>query len=172
PPYERTIETLFDTGDAVPMAVQHAESPFEEPSGYTAAALEIEQPEGMHIEEAPLVAEMPAPSSEERSEEHSEERSKERSEERSDVTATTTMADLYVRQGLIDDARKIYEHVLQRDPSDDEVRAKLDALSEPQRSVPEERFAEEKPEPLAGNPKVVVLQQWLAKVGRREEGGA
>ena len=59
PILQHTSETPFDTGDEVPMAAQHADSPFEEPPAYTAAALEIEQPEGMHIEEAPLVAEVP-----------------------------------------------------------------------------------------------------------------
>src|SRR5437588_4744860 len=37
-----TIEKPFDTDDEIPMAAQHDESPFEEPSGYTRAALEIE----------------------------------------------------------------------------------------------------------------------------------
>src|SRR5258706_11758141 len=59
-PMTHTAESPFDTGDSIPMAAQHAESPFEEPTGYTAAALEVEQPEGMHIEEAPLVAEVPS----------------------------------------------------------------------------------------------------------------
>ena len=170
------------------MAAQHAESPFEEPAGSAAAAPEIEQREGMHIEEAPPVAEVPAPSPE-RFEERSEEAEGERVADvfapaepdspapapDDDVTATTTMADLYVRQGLIDEARKIYEHMLQRDPSDDEVRGKLDALNKPPQSVPDvpgERVAEEKPEPPAGNPKVVVLQRLLGKLGRREEGSA
>src|SRR3954466_11563970 len=37
-PIHRTIETPFGTDDEIPMAAQHAESPFEEPSGYTADA--------------------------------------------------------------------------------------------------------------------------------------
>ena len=186
----QTIETPFDTGDVVPMTVHHAESPFEEPVGNSVVAPEREQSDVMHLEEVPLVAEVPAPSSEERLEERSEEASEDEpaadvftpSEPDApalapadDVTATTTMADLYVRQGLIDDARRIYEHMLQRDPSDDEVRGKLDALNEsPQsvRDVPEERFAEEKAEPLAGKPKVVALQRLLFKLGRREDGSA
>jgi tetratricopeptide (TPR) repeat protein len=185
-PTTQTIESPFDTGDAVPMGEQHAESPFEEPSGYTAAALEIEQPAGMHIEEGPLVAEVPDAWAEERSREAAEsepvaevfapvEPDSPEPAPDDDVTATTTMADLYVRQGLIDDARKIYEHVLQRDPSDEEVRTKLNALGDRLQSVPEvptEEFVEEEPEPPASNPKVVVLQRWLSRVGRRGEGSA
>jgi Putative Zn-dependent protease, contains TPR repeats len=185
-PYERTIESPF-TGDAVPATEQGGENPFDESSRGVAAAPEIEQPEAVHVEEAG-VAEAPSPWIEERSEGPSEnepvadvfapaEPDSPSLQPEDDVTATTTMGDLYVRQGLIDDARKIYEHVLQRDPSDDEARAKLDSLSASQPSaydVPEERFVEEEPEPEApaGHPKVVVLQRWLARVGRREEGHA
>jgi tetratricopeptide (TPR) repeat protein len=189
-PYRQTIETPFDTGDAEPMAARHAVSPFEEPSGYTSDALEIEQPEGMHIEAAPLAAEEADPWSDEPAEMFSEtEPAAEvfapaepetalQTEPDDDITATTTMADLYVRQGLIEDARKIYEHVLQRHPSDDDVRSKLEALSDAPPTVyadPEEqRPAEDETAPdvleQQGLPKVRVLQQWLAKVGRREEG--
>src|SRR5689334_6160801 len=39
------------TGDNEPMSVAHEESPFEEPApAFTTAALEIEAPEGMHVE--------------------------------------------------------------------------------------------------------------------------
>ncbi|HUP62780.1 MAG TPA: tetratricopeptide repeat protein [Thermoanaerobaculia bacterium] len=50
------------TGDAEPMSLAHEESPFEEPvSEYTAAAVEIEAPAGMHVAAAPEIAEVPAP---------------------------------------------------------------------------------------------------------------
>ena len=177
-PIIRTIERPFDTGDEVPMAAQHDDSPFEEPSGYTAAALEIEHPEGMHIEEAPLVAEVPAAWPEETDADVFAPAEPEAAPDE-DVTETTTMADLYVRQGLVDEARKIYQHMLERDPANDELRSKLDALDD---SPAEARVAiveatasdEEMPEP--GNPatlhnhaKVVVLQQWLTKVAKREQ---
>jgi pentatricopeptide repeat protein len=71
-----------------------------------------------------------------------------------DVTATTTMADLYVRQGLIDEARKIYEHMLQRDPSDEEVRVKLDALNERGAELPGEQVTESPEEQVAESPAV------------------
>lgn len=175
----RTIDTPFDTGDVMPEAAQHAEGLFEEPAGHTAAP-KIAQHEEMRIEEVPHVAEVPSPSEEPSEGEPAADVFEPAGLEspapapENDVTATTTMADLYVRQGLIDDARKIYEHMLQRDPSDDEVRAKLDALSEshePVSGASEERLAKT-PEPPAGNPKVVVLQRFLSKLGRREEGSA
>ncbi|MEA2337820.1 MAG: hypothetical protein QOE82_1827 [Thermoanaerobaculia bacterium] len=225
-PIQRTVETPFDTDDEIPMAAQQAESPFEEPSGYTAAALEIEHPEGMHIEEAPLVAEVPAVWDEEPSVWAEEPREAEPAADvfapaqDDDLTGTATMADLYVRQGLIDDARKIYTHLLERDPANDELRAKLSALDTEVAELPGDQVAgaqsedepatwqpgnpateppatqqlsnpatqnpatwqlgnpatEEPPQP--GNPatlhshaKVVVLQQWLTKVARRESQG-
>ncbi|HEX8153864.1 MAG TPA: hypothetical protein VF698_12095, partial [Thermoanaerobaculia bacterium] len=50
-------------------------------------------------------------------------------DEPEDFTNTITMADLYARQGLIDDARHIYEHILHRDPANEAVQAKLAALT-------------------------------------------
>lgn len=178
-PTLHTMERPFDTDDEIPMAAQHDESPFEEPSGYTAAALEIEQPEGMHIEEAPLVAEVPTVWDEPDADVFAPAEPEPAPQEEDDLTSTTTMADLYVRQGLVDEARKIYQHMLERDPSNDELRSKLDALDEspaeaPVAAVAESMGDEEIPQP--GNPatlhnhaKVIVLQQWLTKVAKREQ---
>jgi pentatricopeptide repeat protein len=178
-PTIHTNETPFDTDDEIPMAAQHDDSPFEEPSGYTAAALEIEQPEGMHIEEAPLVAEVPTPWTAEPEADVFAPAEPEPLAQDDDVTETTTMADLYVRQGLVGEARKIYQHMLERDPANDELRSKLDALdvSQPEApAAPVEATAAEEETREPGNPatlhnhaKVVVLQQWLTKVAKREQ---
>jgi len=221
-PIHRTVEKPFDTDDEIPMSAQHAESPFEEPSGYTADALAIEHPEGMHIEEAPLVAEVPTVWTEEPRESELvadvfAPAEPELVAPDDDLTATTTMADLYVRQGLTDDARKIYEHLLERDPENEELRQKLSALNQPVAGLPGDQVAEttpfdSQPESAAtwqpgnlatdpateqlsnpatespatdeeerhpGDParlhnhaKVVVLEQWLTKVAKRESQGA
>lgn len=57
-----------------------------------------------------------------------------------DFAKTITMADLYAGQGLVDEARDIYEDILARDPENASVRAKLEALSSvvPGASPPEE----------------------------------
>jgi tetratricopeptide (TPR) repeat protein len=181
-PFDETTPTAPEpapsgTDDEIPMAAQHVESPFEEPSGYTAAALEIEQPEGMHIEEAPLAAEVPTFWADESAADVFSPAASEPAAESEDVTATTTMADLYVAQGLTDDARKIYEQVLERDPSNEDVRSKLAALDHepPSSGEASEPIAFEEPPPQAGNAatlhrdaKVVALQRWLEKVARRE----
>jgi pentatricopeptide repeat protein len=177
-PTLHTSETAFDTGDEIPMAAQHDDSPFEEPSGYTAAALEIEHPEGMHIEEAPLVAEVPSVWTEQEAEDVFAPAEPEPAPQEDDLTSTTTMADLYVRQGLVDEARKIYTHMLERDPANGQLRSKLDALdhsaAEPpvaeEATAPDEEIREPgNPATLHNHAKVVVLQQWLTKVAKREQ---
>ncbi|MBV8545519.1 MAG: hypothetical protein JO088_12315, partial [Acidobacteria bacterium] len=185
-PIIHMIEKPFDTGDEIPMAAQHDDSPFEEPSGYTAAALEIEHPEGMHVEEAPLVAEVPAvwsaePDAEPDADVFAPAEPEGVAEDDDDLTSTTTMADLYVRQGLIGEARKIYQHMLERDPANAELRSKLDALNAspaeaPAAAVEAAASDDEAREP--GNPatlhnhaRVVILQQWLTKVAKREQQG-
>ncbi|MGZ8868130.1 MAG: tetratricopeptide repeat protein, partial [Thermoanaerobaculia bacterium] len=76
-----------------------------------------------------------------------------------DFTKTITMADLYANQGLIDEARDIYEDVLARDPDNAAVRAKLEALEDmeaaPQPAVSDEWGEPEKrhePEPFGMRP--------------------
>ena len=143
-PFDKTIPPFEEsTGDDEPMLAAHDESPFEEPAeSATVAAMEIEQPSGMHIAAAPLedeadvfepvVAEAAPPAE--------------------DVANTLTMADLYERQGLVHDAQHIYENILAREPENAEVRAKLDALT-----------------PRV-NPKIDRLERWLTKVAGKEAG--
>lgn len=146
------------TGDAEPMRAEHAESPFEEPvaPAATAAALEVEQPLGVHVEPAPMTAEMPAPWSEEEpaSDVFAPAEPAPPPPAAEDVSVTATMGDLYVQQGFPDKAREIYANVLAREPGNREVQQKLEAL-------------QPSPEP---NPKVVKLERWLAKVKKGEEG--
>ena len=155
------------TGDAEPMSVAHDESPFEEPvDAYSAAALTIEAPAGFHIAAAPLGAELAMPI--ERTEDEilptidAAPIAPEPPAEEADVFAPTepvlhppddlastiTMADLYAKQGLTDDARQIYEGILARDPENQAVSGKLAALDRTRT--------------------VQRLESWLAKVSRRE----
>ncbi|MEA2327519.1 MAG: hypothetical protein QOE68_2478, partial [Thermoanaerobaculia bacterium] len=139
------------------------------------------QPEGMHIEEAPLVAEVPTVWEEPDADVFAPAEPEAAPQDDDDLTSTTTMADLYVRQGLVGEARKIYEHMLERDPANDELRSKLDALDQSagESTVAEEIMAADEEIREPGNPatlhnhaKVVVLQQWLTKVAKREQQGA
>jgi tetratricopeptide (TPR) repeat protein len=176
--HQATVETPFaddDTGDEEPMAAAHIESPFEQTAGYTADSLTVEKPLGFHVEQAPLVAEVPVVIEEESPFAEPESEPEPAADvfapadpvrAADDLTNTITMADLYARQGLTGDAHQIYENILQRDPDNDAVRAKLDALT-PALSAAEGPPAAEVPEAPPAPPqaaKVVKLQNWLAKV--------
>jgi tetratricopeptide (TPR) repeat protein len=147
--FDEHAHTDEETADVEPMSVAHDESPFEEPvSTFTSDAFDVETPAGMHIETPPAVAEVPSPVVDPKSgvvEANFE-----------DAANTVTMADLYVRQGLVEEARHIYEHILARDGGNAEVRAKLEALT-PQLNP-------------RVNPRVGALERWLDKVSRREVG--
>ena len=155
PPFEEEVRVEDETADVEPMSVAHDESPFEEPAG-TADSIAIEAPLGMQIVSAPLAADVPAYVDDELPTVDStpvfDTTSPAEATETDDAASTITMADLYVRQGLLEDARHIYENILARDPGNAEVRGKLDAIT-----------------PRV-NPKVAALERWLAKVTRREAG--
>ncbi len=151
-PFDKTMPP-FDQGtrDLEPMRAEHEESPFEEPAGNALLAVfELEHPTGMHIEEEP------APAGETSTVEvpgtlvFDEARAE--ASQGEELTDTSTMADLYARQGLHNEARNIYENVLARDPGNEEVRAKLDAIT-----------------PRV-NPSIDRLERWLAKVSRKQVG--
>lgn len=157
-------------GDAEPMLAAHDESPFEEPlSGFAASALTVEAPIGMHVEEAPVSAEVPAPAMP--AESPAEEADVFAPAE--DVSNTLTMADLYARQGAVDDARQIYETLLARDPANEEVQAKLHALdaSGEARSADSTPQASASPADESANPKIARLESWLSRVSRKEAPG-
>ena len=192
---EQRVERL--TGDSEPMAAAHAESPFEEPGAYTAAAFEIESPAGMHVARAPLGAELPvelpvgAPAPPEaavsvavstaRVEEADvfasapEALASETREELlpptepEDFTNTLTMADLYARQGLVADARQIYENILLRDPGNATVREKLNALNA-LAALPSASTPVNAPSGAEHDQRVAKLENWLSRVGKREAG--
>jgi len=183
-PFVEAAETIEEehrideeTGDDEPMSAAHSESPFEEPAtdlGYSADALAIEQPEGIHLTRTPLTADMPRPWEEEPLSPSEEAAPIEFAppapveEAEADIfapsaepppedfTNTITMADLYERQGLHDEARQIYENILQRDPENAAVREKLEEVAGGGSRV------------AGGNQaKVEKLKGWLTKVASR-----
>jgi tetratricopeptide (TPR) repeat protein len=154
-PFDKTIPPFEEsTGDAEPMLAAHDESPFEEPvDSATVAAIDIEHPAGIHIAAAPLGAEVPAPPAP--LEDEADVFAPVVAEvpaATEDITNTLTMAELYERQGLANEAQHIYENILARDPENSDVRAKLDALT-----------------PRV-NPKIERLERWLTRVSRKEVG--
>ncbi|HYM59713.1 MAG TPA: tetratricopeptide repeat protein [Thermoanaerobaculia bacterium] len=77
-----------------------------------------------------------------------------------DTSSTLTMADLYARQGLTGDARNIYERILKREPENEAVRQKIEALAE----ADAKRVAGE-----SRRRKVIRLEQWLGRITGSEE---
>ena|ERR1051326_507650 len=157
-------------GDEQPMAAAHEESPFEEPSpAFTEAALEVEAPKGIEVEFAPMVAEVaaPVPQPAEESDVFAPAEAPAEEPPEEDLANTLTMADLYARQGLTDDARHIYESILQRDPANAIVREKLEALSS-RVQTPAPVQTGETPVLHGKRAKVERLESWLQKVARRE----
>jgi tetratricopeptide (TPR) repeat protein len=160
------------TGDAEPMLAAHDSSPFEEPlhESYSSAAAAIEAPQGMQIVDAPLSAEVAAPWSDEPEpaqsayyddEPVSDEPVASEPPPPEDLINTITMADLYERQGLTDQARRIYENILARDPENHEIRARLERHSRPEAAQ----------QAAAGTPrerKIAALESWLSRVARSE----
>lgn len=164
PPFAED-RTEAATGDDEPMLSSHEESPFEEPvAAQSVAAFEVEQPAGMQILSAPEDDAITAlllddANRVEGFEEEPElfgaspvEAPEPATGSTEEVAETTTMADLYARQGLVNDARHIYENMLARDPENAEVRARLDAIA-----------------PRV-NPRIERLERWLARVARKEVG--
>lgn len=151
--YDEDVRLARETADVEPMGYAHDESPFEEPAtGYSADALEVEAPSGFQISEAPLAAEVPSVLPEELpAADSTPVFDTPASPSLPDAADTATMADLYVKQGLLDEARQIYQNVLARDPENAEVRAKLAAIAPP-----------------GPNPKVARLESWLTRMTRKE----
>ncbi|MGZ4778047.1 MAG: tetratricopeptide repeat protein [Thermoanaerobaculia bacterium] len=157
-------------------------------AGYGSDAFSVEHPEGMHVERVPNAPEVaepwsqsPAPSltppplsapllsvppiADDSAPEALDEADvfapteAAAEPEAGDVTNTLTMADLYARQGLHDDARRIYDSILEREPGNSSVRAKRDALAAGSTA------------PAGRDLKVDKLERWLKKVSRKEAGG-
>jgi hypothetical protein len=161
------------TGDAEPMTAAHAESPFEEPVS-TYGSLTVEKPVGIQFMSAPEEAEVPAPVPPPEEADVFAPADADIAPgfiqgafdanvappppPAEDFSKTLTMADLYANQGLIDDARSIYEDILARDPDNAVVRARIDSLAAPPPPPPVQA--------RTANPKVRRLEEWLSRVKR------
>lgn len=221
---KKDIDVAMSTGDSEPMSADHAANPFGEPAGgYNSDAFDLEQPDGFHIDAAPPTTEMPMPSVPDFDSSFESEDEADVFDDRSgiapgfiqgsfnanvppaapggdDFSKTIIMADLYANQGLIDEARDIYEDILARDPDNESVRERLDALGEmpvarqewDEQELPDDEedraqssglgaqyedppeavaLAPEPARPAAArNAKVDKLQSWLSKVKRSEAG--
>lgn len=109
----------------------------------------------------------------------------ETAESSSEAILTATLAEIYVKQGLLDKAVAVYEEILQRDPDNRSVQERLQTLtasSEPEitenrveeaaaDAVAEVAVPQTPPapaEPPARTP-LAILERWLAGIHQRRE---
>jgi len=86
--------------------------------------------------------------------------------------ATSTIAELFVKQGLLSQACQVYRDILQADPDNDQVRAKLIELEERLTSNSQPEVIDEPADiaaPAAQAEPLATLQRWLTAVRLRRE---
>jgi tetratricopeptide (TPR) repeat protein len=86
--------------------------------------------------------------------------------------ATTTIAELFVKQGLLSQACQVYRDILQADPENEQVRAKLIELEGRLSSNPLAAVADDQASvaiPAAQDEPLATLQRWLTAVRLRRE---
>jgi tetratricopeptide (TPR) repeat protein len=77
--------------------------------------------------------------------------------------ATKTLAEIYLKQGHLQEAYEIYKALAEKDPFDTEIRKRLEELREKLLPSPPSSF----PSPLSREEKIRHLERWLANIRKR-----
>ena len=77
--------------------------------------------------------------------------------------ATKTLAEIYLRQGHLQEAFEIYETLAERDPFDQEIQDKVEELREKLHPSPLSDFTY----PLSKEEKLHHLEKWLSNIRKR-----
>lgn len=79
--------------------------------------------------------------------------------------ATKTLAEIYLKQGHLQEAYEIYKSLAEKDPFDQEIRKKVKELREKLHPSPPSNF----PYPLSKEERIRHLEKWLSNIrkGRR-----
>jgi len=80
-----------------------------------------------------------------------------------DRMATKTLAEIYLRQGHLQEAYEIYKALAEKDPSDPEIQKRLEELREKLHLSPPSNF----PYALSRQEKIRNLEKWLANIRKR-----
>ncbi len=80
-----------------------------------------------------------------------------------DRVVTKTMAELYLRQGHLQEAYEIYKALAERDPFDQEIQERVEELKERLHPLPLPKFTY----PLSSEERVHYLEKWLANIRKR-----
>ncbi|OGP73159.1 MAG: hypothetical protein A2V86_14760 [Deltaproteobacteria bacterium RBG_16_49_23] len=84
-----------------------------------------------------------------------------------DEIATKTLAEIYLKQGYLQEAYEIYKILSERDPSDTEIQKKLNELGKQM----DASHPSPPPLPLSREEKIRFLEKWLTNIRGRKKGG-
>jgi hypothetical protein len=82
-----------------------------------------------------------------------------------DHMATKTLAEIYLRQGHLQEAYDMFKALAEKDPSDPEIQKRMQELREKLHPSPPSDF----PYPLSNEEKILHLEKWLANI-RKQRG--
>ena len=82
-----------------------------------------------------------------------------------DQMATKTMAEIYLKQGHLQEAYEIYKALAEGDPFDLDAQRRMEELSEKLNPSSPPDF----PYPLSSEEKIRYLKNWLANIRKRRQ---
>jgi hypothetical protein len=80
-----------------------------------------------------------------------------------DKFTTKTLAEVYLRQGYLQEAYDIFKTLAEKDPSDPEIQKRVEELREKLHPSPPSDF----PSPLTRDEKIRQLETWLATIRKQ-----
>jgi dethiobiotin synthetase len=80
-----------------------------------------------------------------------------------DKFTTKTLAEVYIQQGYLQEAYKIFKTLAEKDPSDPEIQKRVEELREKLHLSPPSDF----PSPLSKEEKIRRLEKWLAHIRKQ-----
>jgi len=82
-----------------------------------------------------------------------------------DQIATKTLAEIYLKQGHLQEAFEIYKVLAEKDPFDLDIQRRMEELNEQLNPSPPANF----PSPLSSEEKIRHLKKWLANIRKRRQ---
>ena len=82
-----------------------------------------------------------------------------------DQLVTKTLAEIYLKQGHLQEAYEIYKTHAEKDPFDPGIQRRIEELSEALNPSPPPGF----PYPLSREEKIRHLEKWLANIRKRRQ---
>jgi len=80
-----------------------------------------------------------------------------------DQIATKTLAEIYLKQGHLQEAYEIYKALAEKDPFDLDLQGRVEELGEKLNPAPPSDF----PYPLSSEEKIRYLKNWLTNIRKR-----